>query len=81
MTNIQINDLKSKIKDFVEFYGIEKIDNEIELWHELWNNKDVDKAEFKDLEICDVLKEADDFFHELNLHCSYRSHSHVLLAL
>lgn len=54
--------LKLKASNFVNFYKLQNLMNEIELWYQHWAQKDFDDVHLKDLELCDVVKETGIFF-------------------
>lgn len=62
MLSYSIEDLKQKIKDFTGFYSLQNLDSEIEIWYKVWVDKNLTNDELKNLELCDVEKEADTFF-------------------
>lgn len=58
LLQIPANEIKSKIKDFDGFYGLENVESEIELWYKEWEDKNLDEEQLKNLELCDMIKES-----------------------
>ena len=67
MLDCPISSLHEKIKCFSEFYDldIDKIHAETELWYNLWRDKKMEKQNLKDLELTEVIKEANHFFPQI----------------
>lgn len=61
MVKTTIKDLKQRIDGFAKFYDLENLKEGIELWYNTWINKQLDDEQLKDLEMIEVLKEADIF--------------------
>lgn len=61
MLKKSIGDLKEDIKPFSEFYKLD-LSAEIELWYNTWKDKQLSEEAMKNLEVCDVITEADTFF-------------------
>lgn len=74
MLKKNIEELKLKIQIFSEFYNLEDLVNEIEIWFALWKNKKLNDDQLKNLELCEVVKEVDEFFP------SVQRALHILLA-
>lgn len=62
MLKNEIQDVKSKCSSFTDFYEINSLNNEIGLWYDIWKDKKLTEKALQDLELCDVIKEANDFF-------------------
>lgn len=58
LLQIPANEIKSKIKDFDGFYGLENVESEIELWYKEWEDTNLDEEQLKNLELCDMIKES-----------------------
>lgn len=39
LLNIPANEIKLKIEKFVEFYGLDNVESEIELWYKEWEDR------------------------------------------
>lgn len=55
-------DIKSKLKEATKFYELNNLDSEIQLWYDIWSEKKLEDVQLKNLDLCDVLKEANEFF-------------------
>lgn len=62
MLNTTIEEAKSKINISAEFYSIENLECEIEIWKNYWMEKKLDGNTLKNLDLCEVLNEANTFF-------------------
>lgn len=62
MLKTSINDVKSRMNNFCQFYNLEHFDGEIELWFELWKGKKMNEEDLKNLDTVEVLEEANTFF-------------------
>lgn len=71
MLKIPMNELKSKLKAYENFYRLENLEGEIELWHRTWSDKNISNEQLKELDLSEVVKEASTFFlyikHALNI--------------
>lgn len=47
--------LKSKANNFVDFYNLPNLMNEIEPWYKIRAEKELNDVQLKDLELCDVI--------------------------
>lgn len=61
MMKLGKGDFKASVQTFSEFYHLD-LSAETELWYETWESKHLDAEKLKDMELCEVLKEADTFF-------------------
>lgn len=61
MLKTSIDALKSSIQPFSDFYNLD-LSGEIELWYETWKAKHLDEDHLKNLELCEVMEEANTFF-------------------
>lgn len=61
MMETSINDLKKKIQPFSDLYDLD-LSGEIELWYEIWKSKQLNRDQLKDIELCEVMIEANSFF-------------------
>lgn len=52
---------KRKVDGFAKFYDLENLKERIELWYNTWINKQWDDEQLNDLEMIEVLEEADTF--------------------
>lgn len=59
MTN---DELKTNISNSAEFYELGNLENEIELWRVIWDEKKLNGVQLENLELCEVIKAADNFF-------------------
>lgn len=57
-----MENLKSTANDFANFYHLDNLMNEIELWYKVWTDKNLSDEQLKEMELCDVAKECDVFF-------------------
>ena len=63
MLNMNISDVKENAKYFTQFYQLENITAEIDLWYSLWKKeKNKSEEKLKDIEIIDLLNETDVFY-------------------
>lgn len=62
MLEIGIQELKNIAKRFMEFYGLEEIEGELDLWFNLWKNKKLSKESLKEVEIVDLYTETNLFY-------------------
>lgn len=67
MFKTSFGDFKSNVENFYEFYELENVGNEIELWHELWKSKTLKSDDLQKLELSEVIQEANDFFPSIKL--------------
>lgn len=63
MLDMSLEDLVKACEVFSQFYSLSEINNEIELWRKLWQDKQ-DEVDSKELSVVDVIKETDIFFSE-----------------
>lgn len=61
MMKTSIDGLKKSIQPFSDHYNLD-LSGEIELWYETWKSKDLDEDQLKNLELCEVMEEANAFF-------------------
>lgn len=61
MLKVSVEDFKSTCSNISEFYGLH-LESEYELWYSLWKSKNSKENELKNLDMVDVLNEADSFF-------------------
>lgn len=59
--------MKTTCKEIADFYGIHNLDNEIELWYEIWKAKNLDAEQLKSLDLIDLFKEAKDLLPSIKL--------------
>lgn len=62
MLKMGLNGLKTKIKPMGDFYKISRIETELELWFQLWKNKQVPAEDLQSIEVADLLSESQLFF-------------------
>lgn len=62
MLDSTIEDLKQRARCFADFYELDGYESEAELWYNVWSEKNLDRQALKDLEIVEVIKEANTFF-------------------
>lgn len=62
MLKLTQDEMRSNVDNFAEFYGVENLKNEIELWREAWKEKNLTTEGLTNLELCEVIKEAGVFF-------------------
>lgn len=55
-------ELKPKIKELSDFYNMENLKNEIEIWRSHWEEKKLSDEQLKNLDLCDVINETEMFF-------------------
>lgn len=62
-----VKELKFKFKEVSvsEFYHLENINAELDVWYNLWKNKKLTKTELMKMDIIDVLLETDQFFPDI----------------
>lgn len=51
-----------QIKNFNEFYGVDNLEHEIELWRATWREKSMPRTELEKLDLCQLLEETQTFF-------------------
>lgn len=61
MLKMSISDLKKNAESFIEFYELEDITAELDLWYNLWKKKNLTEDKLKDIEVIDLLNETDVF--------------------
>lgn len=61
MKKMSINDLNANLKQVSDFYELENLDNEFTIWHEIWKSKNLSNEELEQLEISDLVDEAETF--------------------
>lgn len=62
MLNVSLADFKERSKNFCQYYHLEIFDNEAELWYKLWKDKGMTRENLRELDLTEMLKEAETFF-------------------
>ncbi len=62
MLKISSFDNLENAKLFDKFYDVEDIQGELNLWYNIWSKKDLPETELKEIEVIDLLEEANEFF-------------------
>lgn len=57
-----VDEMKTICTELANFYEIEHLQHEIEIWYELWKGKNLSAVELKNIQICELYEEAKDFF-------------------
>lgn len=62
MLGLPLEEVRNKMKSAADFYNLDTLQDEVELWYSLWRNKDLPLPELEKLELAEVVKEAATFF-------------------
>lgn len=62
MMKLSIEDLSLKIGEISDFYGLASLKEEIDVWYEIWKNKELSNEELDNLDMLDLIIEAETFF-------------------
>uniref|UniRef100_A0A8D8LGS4 HAT C-terminal dimerisation domain-containing protein n=1 Tax=Cacopsylla melanoneura TaxID=428564 RepID=A0A8D8LGS4_9HEMI len=67
LLNMELKELKNIFKEVAvsKYYEIENINAEIDLWFNLWKNKNLTKTDLMKMDTIDVLQETDTFFPDI----------------
>lgn len=57
MLKVTMNELKIQIKSASEFYQLDNLCNEIDLWYEIWRDKCFSDEQMKNIDVCELIKE------------------------
>lgn len=62
MMQKDIAEMKVLCHDIANFYNIENLENEVEVWYNVWKEKNLVAEDLKRLDLVDVYEEAKEFF-------------------
>lgn len=62
MLKINFQDLKKKTEIFTDFYNLQNLDSEAELWYNHWKDKNLSDKELESLDLCELVKETSPIF-------------------
>ena len=62
MLKMTSDEFKTRSKEFSEYYFLPDFDSEAELWYNLWNDKKLTKELSKELNLVDLIQEAETFY-------------------
>lgn len=66
MLKLSLTEFTDHCNTFVAFYNLPEIENELELWYNMWK-KESNVSEYKEMKVLDVLEKADEFFPAMRL--------------
>jgi len=67
MLDKTLEEVKTSMKSVADFYGLTNLRNEIDLWYNLWADKQMAKKDLKVLDLLTVRRDAQTFFPTIDL--------------
>lgn len=67
MLQKSIEELKATCHDVANFYKLENLEHEIEVWYNVWKTKNLNEDYLKSLDLIDVFEEANELFPSMKL--------------